>query len=113
MHAAAGFLPTDTWIKAIKNGHYNTWPGLTVDAVNKHFPKAIETQKGHLKKQRQNVRSTKEHLEEETSAEEELTRSIAEHHDQNGQRIRDHLHRPNRKVAGPIQQREYIGYGNV
>lgn len=59
MHAAAGFPVKDTWIKAIKNGHYRTWPGLTPAAVMKHCPDAVETQKGHMKKQRQNVRSTK------------------------------------------------------
>jgi hypothetical protein len=75
LHAAAGFPPKDTWIKAIKNGHYKTWPGLTVEAVNKYFPESIETQKGHLKKQRQNVRSTKQRL-EEIPEEEELTRVI-------------------------------------
>ena len=51
--------------------------GLTVDAVSKHFPESIETQKGHLKKQRQNVRSTKQRLVEETSKDEELTRAVA------------------------------------
>jgi hypothetical protein len=75
LHAAAGFPPKDTWIKAIKNGHYKTWPGLTVEAVNKYFPESIETQKGHLKKQRQNVRSTKQRL-DEIPEEEELTRVI-------------------------------------
>jgi hypothetical protein len=77
LHAAAGFPAKDTWIKAIKNGHYKTWPGLTVDAVSKYFPESIETPKGHLKKQRQNVRSTKQLLVEETSEDEELTRAVA------------------------------------
>ena len=58
LHAAAGFPVKDTWIQAIKNGHYISWPGVTADAVNKHFPESIKMQKGHLKKQRQNVRST-------------------------------------------------------
>lgn len=62
LHAAAGFPVKDTWLKAIKNGHYDTWPGLTPEAVAKHCPDAIETQKGHMKKQRQNVRSTRMHV---------------------------------------------------
>ena len=33
LHASAGFPTKDSWIKAIKNGHYATWPGLTVDTV--------------------------------------------------------------------------------
>jgi hypothetical protein len=60
LHAAAGFPMKDTWVKAIKNGNYVSWPGLTVDMVNKHFPESIETEQGHMKKQRQNVRSTKQ-----------------------------------------------------
>ncbi len=31
-----------------------------MDAVNKHFPDAIEMHKGHKRKQRQNVRSTRQ-----------------------------------------------------
>ena len=45
LHAAAGFSTKDTWIKAIMNGNYVSWPGLTVDAVNNHFPES-----GHMKK---------------------------------------------------------------
>jgi hypothetical protein len=75
LHAVAGFPMKDTWIKAIKNGHYKTWPGLTVEAVNKHFPDSIETHKGHLKKQRQNVKSTKQIL-EETTKKNKLTQAV-------------------------------------
>ena len=28
MHAAAGFPVRSTWLKAIKNGNFNSWPGL-------------------------------------------------------------------------------------
>jgi hypothetical protein len=49
----------DSWIDAIKAGNYTTWPGLNVKVVNRYFPESDETQKGHMKKQRQNVRSTK------------------------------------------------------
>ena len=59
LHAAAGFPVKDTWLAAIKAGNYVTWPGLTVSAVQKHFPDADKTQKGHMKKQRQGVRSTR------------------------------------------------------
>lgn len=60
LHAAAGFPVKDTWVEAIKHGNYSTWPGVDVKAVKKYFPESVETQKGHLKKQRQNVRSTKQ-----------------------------------------------------
>ena len=59
LHAAAGYPVNDTWIAAIKAGNYNTWPGLSTQAVRCHFPESDETQKGHMKKQQQNVRSTK------------------------------------------------------
>ncbi len=78
LHAAAGFPPKDTWIKAINNGHYKTWPGITAKTVNRYFPESVETQKGHLKKQRQNVRSTKQRIViDETDESEELTRAIS------------------------------------
>ncbi len=48
LHAAAGCPPKDTWIKATKNGNYATWPGITTEAVNRHFTELVETQKGHM-----------------------------------------------------------------
>ncbi len=59
LHAAAGYPVEDTWTKAINAGNYLTWPGLSTKAVRRHFPESNETQKGHMKKQRQNVRSTR------------------------------------------------------
>ncbi len=58
-HASTGFPVTDTWIKAIKAGNYNTWPTITPATVQRHFPESNETQKGHMNKQRQGVRSTR------------------------------------------------------
>ncbi len=58
-HAAARFPVEATWIKAFKSGNFITWPGLTKTTVIKHFPESDETVKGHMKKQRQEVRSTK------------------------------------------------------
>jgi hypothetical protein len=55
-----------------------TFPGITAKAINKHFPESVETQKGHMKKQRQNVRSTKQKLIlDEPTEDVELTRAIA------------------------------------
>ena len=59
LHAAAGFPTKSTWLKAIRAGNYNSWPGLSCKAVNKYFPESDETQKGHMKQSRQGVRSTK------------------------------------------------------
>jgi hypothetical protein len=59
LHTAAGFPVEDTQIKAIKTGNYNTWPTITLTIVQRHFPESDEMQKGHMKKQRQGVRSTR------------------------------------------------------
>jgi len=59
LHAALGFPPKSTLNKAINNGNLSTFPGLTVESVNKFFPESDETQKGHMKQTRQNVRSTR------------------------------------------------------
>jgi hypothetical protein len=59
LHAAGGFPTEDTWYKAVKAGNFITWPGLTPEAVRKHFPESDETQQGHMKKQHQGVRSTR------------------------------------------------------
>jgi hypothetical protein len=58
-HAAAGFPTKPSWLKAIKNKQYALWPGLTWEAVNKHFPESKETLKGHGRKTRSGLRSTK------------------------------------------------------
>ena len=67
LHAAAGFPVKETWLDAIKAGNYVTWPGLTTTAVRKHFPDSDETQQGHMKQQRQGVRSTKLTVNDEES----------------------------------------------
>ena len=80
LHAAAGFPTKATWLKAIANGHYQSWPGLTSQAVRRHFPDdALETQKGHMAKQRQNVRSTKQAIILDDDDNEPLTHSFAKH----------------------------------
>jgi hypothetical protein len=37
-HAAAGFLPKPSWLKAIKQGFYASWIGFSYEAANKYFP---------------------------------------------------------------------------
>ena len=56
-HAAAGFPLRDTWLKAIKNRNYASWPGITYENAKKYCPSADETIKGHLVQSRQGVRS--------------------------------------------------------
>jgi len=54
------FSPTkSTLIRAIEQNHFPTWPGLTADAVKKYLPDTLPaTDKGHMKRQRQGIRST-------------------------------------------------------
>ena len=59
LHGAAGFPTKTTWLKAIRRGNYDTWPLINVTNVNKHFLESEETQQGHMRNQRQGVRSTK------------------------------------------------------
>ena len=59
LHGAAEFPTKATWLKAICNGNYLTWPLVNVKNVNIFFPESEETQKGHMRMQRQGVQSTK------------------------------------------------------
>jgi hypothetical protein len=45
-------------LKAVKDGHLITWPGLTEDAINKHLKLTPATTMGHMSQRRQNIRST-------------------------------------------------------
>jgi len=66
LHACAGFPTKPSWIKAIKNGQCASWPGLTVKAVAKHFPESEETMKGHGRKTKSRLRSTKAQVKRES-----------------------------------------------
>jgi hypothetical protein len=59
LHASC-FIPVkSTWIKAIKNGKFSSWPGLNEHSVEKYLSKSTSTAKGQLNQQRQNARTTK------------------------------------------------------
>ena len=59
MHAAAGFPVNSTWLRAIKHGNYNSWPGLTYNNAAKYFSQSVETIKCHMVQSSQVVRYTK------------------------------------------------------
>jgi hypothetical protein len=59
LHQCAFSPPASTWIKAINNQQFASWPGLTADAVRKYLPDSTTTAKGHLKKTLAGVRSTR------------------------------------------------------
>jgi hypothetical protein len=53
------FSPTKAvLLKAVKQGHLSTWPGLTEDAINNHLELTPATAMGHVNQKRQNIRST-------------------------------------------------------
>ncbi len=58
LHAAAGFPPKATWLKAVRQSNYSTWPLIIVKNVAKYFPELEEIQMGHMQGQRQGVQST-------------------------------------------------------
>jgi hypothetical protein len=43
LHAAADFPTKATWLSAIRQGNYNTWPLITVANVHKNFLQSDET----------------------------------------------------------------------
>jgi hypothetical protein len=45
-------------LQAVKDGHLITCPGLTEDAINKHFKLTPATAMGHMNQRRQNIRPT-------------------------------------------------------
>jgi hypothetical protein len=49
-------------VHAVKKGQLATWPGLTVEAINKHLKLTTATAMDHMNQKRQNIRSTKERL---------------------------------------------------
>jgi hypothetical protein len=59
LHAACFSPVKSTWITAIKNGNFTSWPGLTEQAVEKHLSKSTSTTKVHLNQQRKNTITTK------------------------------------------------------
>ena len=48
-----------TFQKAIKKGHFITWPGISDINFNKFIKNTLPTAKGHLDQERENLQSTK------------------------------------------------------
>jgi hypothetical protein len=59
IHSSLFSPATQTWITAVKNQHFTTWPQFTPKVIAKLLPKSIATTIRHLDQQRKNVRSTK------------------------------------------------------
>ena len=59
LHRAWGYPVKKTWLQAIKDGFFTTWPGLTYELVSKFLPKTSEEiATRYLCHQRQGIRST-------------------------------------------------------
>ena len=65
-HAPAGFPTRPTWIAAIRNNQYQSWPGLDARSAVKFFPDATKIWKGHGRKIKSGLRSTKQALIDES-----------------------------------------------
>ena len=59
MHATSGFLVKSNWLREIKRGNFETWPGLTYSNGAKYCLRSVETIKGHMVQSSQGVQSTK------------------------------------------------------
>jgi hypothetical protein len=58
LHACCFSPVKDTWIKSIHNGHFETWPYVTVANLRKYLFKYDATAEGHMNQICQNIRST-------------------------------------------------------
>ncbi len=59
-HTSVGFPPKESFIGAVHNATYATWPKLTVTLISQYYLDSDKTVKGHLKGQRQGIRSKKQ-----------------------------------------------------
>ena len=57
-HAAAGFPVKSTWLEAIKEGEYSTWPGLSHNTASKILPQCGQN---HQRKYHSNAPSDTPH----------------------------------------------------
>ena len=58
LHACCFSPPIATSLKAVKNGNFITWPGLTENLMRKYLQPSITTAKGHLDQERKNLQTT-------------------------------------------------------
>ena len=63
LHQCLFCPPKSTLLKAIRNNQLAMWPGLTAEAVEKYLPESCPaTDKGHMKRQQNGIRSTKQKI---------------------------------------------------
>ena len=118
LHGCAGFPAKTTWIKAIRAGNYATWPHLTLQGVQKHFPESDETQQGHMRSIKQGIRSTKIKKEPTKIAindDEWITIPLKKHHDVyvSIDEAKETIYRPNWRFPCEVAKRKQVHYDNV
>jgi len=59
LHGVVSFPTKTSWLNAIRKRNYLSWPLINVKNVAKYFPESEETQRGHMRGQRQGVCSTR------------------------------------------------------
>ena len=59
-HAACFSPSIPTFYKAVKNGNFQSWPGLTTDLITKFLQPTIATHFDHLNQERQNLQPTQQ-----------------------------------------------------
>ena len=67
LHGAMGSVVSATWIKAIRNNQFLTWPGLTEKLVKRYLVPTMATAEGHLAQEKGNLQSTKKNTKPTTS----------------------------------------------
>ena len=88
---AALFIPAKKkLLQAIKNGHFATWPNITVELV-KHLPPSMATTKVHMKQFRKSINSTK-------------TQSTPPNIEQPMKRLKTHSNHVFTKIIDPQEQ---------
>ena len=78
LYAALGRPNKTTLIKAIKQGHFATWPGLTEKRVKKYIQEDIINAKGHMHLQRQVKNRKKKEIKEPNNIKDEITHPTQE-----------------------------------
>ena len=78
LYTALGRPNKTTLIKAIQQGHFTTWPSLTVKILKKYIQGDIINAKGHMHLKRQVKNKTKEDKKIPNNIEEEITHPIQE-----------------------------------
>jgi hypothetical protein len=55
LHKAMFSCTKSALVHAVKKGHLATWPGLTVEAINKHLKLTTATAMGHMNQKRKKI----------------------------------------------------------